>query len=320
MRKRLLAILILTLAAGSVYAEAVSITVPWLTMDPGARPGGMGKAFVAIADDVHATYYNPAGLAFQPGHMVAAMHSDRSIDQNNIYYDYLGYAHNFENIGTFAISALYSNAGEVAKTKDSPQPYAYMSVYGFALNLSYAYPIISDSLALGGTVKYIYDHLSDSDSAAAIAGDIGMLWKTPLPKLSVGFNIMNLGSDLTYRVDDGVPQPLPRLAKVGLAYEIPFEDEFNEMRFAVDYSKYLVGLESAVGSELAEGVIGVGAEYWYGGIVGLRVGYYYDDAGHVEGTSFGVSLQYGGFQFDFAQQPEGELFGMQNRFSFSYRF
>ena len=30
----------------------------------GARPIGMSNAFTAVADDVYAIYYNPAGLAF----------------------------------------------------------------------------------------------------------------------------------------------------------------------------------------------------------------------------------------------------------------
>ena len=30
----------------------------------GARPSALGKAFVALADDANALYYNPAGMAF----------------------------------------------------------------------------------------------------------------------------------------------------------------------------------------------------------------------------------------------------------------
>ncbi|MCK4593064.1 PorV/PorQ family protein [bacterium] len=317
MQRTASALLVVSILAGVALADAVSITVPWLTMDPGARPGGMGKAFTAIADDVHATYYNPAGLAFFSGHMVGAMHSDRAVEGNDIYYDYLGYIQSFEKIGTFGVWALYSNAGLIAITKENPQPIGYMSAYGLSVGLSYGYDVIEDSLGVGGSVKFIYDHLSNVNVAQAVAADAGILWRTPLPKLSVGAVVMNLGSNLVYQK---VPESLPRLLKLGLAYEIPFNDDLNELRFSFDYSKYLLKLTDDFGTELAEAVLGVGGEYWYADIVGLRVGYYYDESGAVVGTSFGFSLRYLGIQFDFAQQPEGELFGMKNRFSMSYTF
>jgi len=36
----------------------------FLLISPGARAGGMGEAQVAVANDVYASYWNPAGLAF----------------------------------------------------------------------------------------------------------------------------------------------------------------------------------------------------------------------------------------------------------------
>jgi hypothetical protein len=47
--------------------EAVSEAgVLFLRIAPGSRPGGMGEAFVSIADDATATYWNPAGLGTSP--------------------------------------------------------------------------------------------------------------------------------------------------------------------------------------------------------------------------------------------------------------
>ncbi|MCP4566042.1 MAG: PorV/PorQ family protein [FCB group bacterium] len=48
-------------------AEATSeAAVLYLRVAPGARPAGMGEAFVSIADDATATYWNPAGLGNEP--------------------------------------------------------------------------------------------------------------------------------------------------------------------------------------------------------------------------------------------------------------
>ena len=41
----------------------------------GARPAGLGNSFVAIADDVHSIFYNPAGLATVERPQMLASHS-----------------------------------------------------------------------------------------------------------------------------------------------------------------------------------------------------------------------------------------------------
>ena len=47
--------------AGLCYGSAFSVS------ELGARAAGMGTAFIATADDGSALFYNPAGIAFQPG-------------------------------------------------------------------------------------------------------------------------------------------------------------------------------------------------------------------------------------------------------------
>src|SRR3989338_9629171 len=47
----------------------------FLKIAPGARPSGMGEAFAGVADDLHAIYYNPAGLASLQRVEVTGMHN-----------------------------------------------------------------------------------------------------------------------------------------------------------------------------------------------------------------------------------------------------
>ncbi len=51
---------------GALAAQAQNSSVITLQMPVGARELGMGEVSTAIADDVYATYWNPAGLAFGP--------------------------------------------------------------------------------------------------------------------------------------------------------------------------------------------------------------------------------------------------------------
>ncbi len=56
----------------------------------GVRPQGMGNAFVAVADDVNAVYWNPAGLALIKNQQVQATWQDRF--GLGIQYNYISYA------------------------------------------------------------------------------------------------------------------------------------------------------------------------------------------------------------------------------------
>lgn len=63
----LLAALILIVGVVSeTSADISNAAVLFLRIAPGARPAGMGEAFVAIADDATATHWNPAGLGSYP--------------------------------------------------------------------------------------------------------------------------------------------------------------------------------------------------------------------------------------------------------------
>ena len=56
-------ILIIWFAIGQLWAVGEAGAI-FLLIAPGAGPAGTGEAQVAKADDVYASYYNPAGLGF----------------------------------------------------------------------------------------------------------------------------------------------------------------------------------------------------------------------------------------------------------------
>ena len=66
---------IAVLAAHSTAFAVAESAVPSLTIPPGARPNGMGEAFVAVADDATAGWWNAGGLAFAKTRSLAFMHS-----------------------------------------------------------------------------------------------------------------------------------------------------------------------------------------------------------------------------------------------------
>ena len=63
-------------AATCLAADEGAHAAEFLSHGVGARALGMGGAFVAVADDATATYWNPAGLTKVKKHSFSAMYSD----------------------------------------------------------------------------------------------------------------------------------------------------------------------------------------------------------------------------------------------------
>jgi len=66
-------LLALAPAAALAAAEDPVGTAALFDVGMGARALGMGGAFVAVANDANALYYNPAGLALIEDHDVTSM-------------------------------------------------------------------------------------------------------------------------------------------------------------------------------------------------------------------------------------------------------
>jgi hypothetical protein len=94
-------------------ASAAKYAGEFMYVGAGARALGMGGAFVAIADDATAAYWNPAGLVMLQGSQVQLMHSERF--GGLIRYDYLAYARN-DGRNALAASLFRTDAGDIADT------------------------------------------------------------------------------------------------------------------------------------------------------------------------------------------------------------
>jgi long-subunit fatty acid transport protein len=124
----------------------------------------------------------------------------------------------------------------------------------YDIDLALAYKL-NYYLDIGITAKYITKSLA-TFSAATFAADLGLLYQTPLPHLSAGLNIQNIGPGIKF---DQVTDPLPLNVKVGFAYKL-FEDNFTiayDMNFPND---------NAISASL-------GGQYWWNNTLVGRFGY-----------------------------------------------
>ncbi|MBZ0263110.1 PorV/PorQ family protein [bacterium] len=339
-------------AIGSVQiANAASVSqsgVLFLKITPGARAGGMGESFVALSDDATATWFNPAGLAYIKNNELTLMHVNwlPQFKIDDLYYDFVSYVHQVDDWGTFGGNIIFLNLGETERRGENNEYLGTFSSYEFAMTGSYG-ATMSRNMSIGVNMRFIYSHLSEvgagaeqgSGVATSVGVDVGWLWRTPVSGLHLGANLSNMGPKVAY-IDVAQADPLPTNLKVGLAYHI-VDTEYNRFTYLLDANKELVNrhddgtsdpfymaLFTTWGADADDGTLGksiivnTGFEYWYSDLVALRAGYWHDELGKVKPMTFGASLKYHLYRFDFSYVAAGEGHPLTDtmRFSLSIGF
>lgn len=311
---------VLLLTADASRAQVTTSAVPFLLIAPNSRASGMGEAGGAIADDVWAQYWNPAGYAFQSGSEVALSHANwlPGFGLSDLWIAHLVYKQEVPSYdGTISAGLTYLNLGEFIRTASTgPEEIGRFKGYEFAVTAGYATRVLDD-LGLGVNARFIHSRLAPfgteeekgSGIASGVSFDIGLLYNPRslmIPftdtdigdALSVGLNISNIGPHLTY-IDEDQADPLPMNFRLGLSYKL-IQSEFNNLSYTVDFNKLLVRqkgngkndsflramyyswIDDSFSEELREIVASMGFEYWYGSprLIALRFGYFYEDPSH----------------------------------------
>jgi len=249
---------VLLIAAWMVPAHAQLVTkvgttaAKFLSIPVGARALGMGGAFVALADDPSALYWNPAGAARMYQSEVLFSHMNWIADVN---FNYAAIVLPLEGAGTAGINFTSLTMEEMERTTEA-QPDGtgqFFSVGSFAVGVSYARNL-TDWFSIGGTVKYVNEYIWNSKSKA-FGFDLGTLFTTPFEGIKFGAAIANYGERLQMSGDDLLVQKdvssnagndpnvnadlrtdqydLPLVVRIGLAYE-PLSSEDQHLVLAVD--------------------------------------------------------------------------------------
>src|SRR5262245_19449958 len=179
-------------------AHATRYAGEFLRIGVGARALGMGSAFVGLADDGTAAYWNPAGLATLERREVTAMHAEQF--GSIVQYDFLSYVMPIGSPGGakhgLGISLVRLGVDEIPDTRglqvidqngngkfDYPEDrlvvdesrFIFDSDNDVALLLSYARDL-RPGFSLGGNFKIIRQWLGDSLRSTGFGLDAGALW------------------------------------------------------------------------------------------------------------------------------------------------
>ena len=228
----------------NAQSEAGSV---FLLISPGARAGGMGEAQVAVANDAYASYWNPAGLAYQEGSELAFMHVNWLPNlADDMYYEFLGYRKSFPNLGTIGGHLIYLNLGEQVRMDEYAQYQGKFTSYMMAGAISYSQKI-NETSSFGLNVKLSYQHLvelgtgSEKGKGTSIdfGFDVGYMKKGwLLPTLDLGITMTNIGPKVSF-IDPDQADPQPTNLTFGFAYEL-FNSEVNRLSVVYDMDKLLV--------------------------------------------------------------------------------
>jgi len=307
--KRYIALLlgVMMVLSVSLMARDVSKTgttaASFLNIDVGARAVGMGGAFVSIADDITAMYWNPAGVTQLTQSEILFSHTRWIAD---VSFNYAAFVTSLGNMGTIGLNATFLSMDDMERTTElyPDGTGEKFSAGDYAFGLCYARNL-TDRFAIGFNAKYIYQKIYHC-SASGFAFDVGTIFTTQLSGLKIGMSISNFGTkmqmggrDLLTQVDvnQGIAgnnpnisanlktdqYDLPLMFRVGVSMDVLKGIGNSNLILAVDALHPNDDMES----------LNVGGEYVFNQMFFLRAGYkslFAQDS--EEGLSFGAGLQY----------------------------
>ncbi len=306
-----LTLLLFTLV-NPVYAQT---TFDPLAIGVGARALGMGKAYVAVAEDGDTIFTNPAGLgeidAFQFTSMSGQILGD-------INYTLLGGVYPLgekASIGLGYAGAAVSGI-EIRDTMGNLDKRA--EFINSVFFVSYGKKI-TDKLSLGINFKRYFQEGTEIDEGdgAGINLDIGFLQKG-LGYFSLGVVCQNVISSWRMIYKNKEQEEMPQVIKVGTRLHLLGEEFESAILSPIHLTAALDADLSLKGSKPSTTHLGVEFSPLQG--LTLRAGWDQDPKpGGVQSTlTSGVSLKIAGIGFHYAYHPYGETETATHYFSLSF--
>lgn len=336
MRKIALFVLLAILTAAGPIGATTKVgtsAAQFLKIGAGCRAAAIGGAYVAIANDASALYWNPAGLARLERNELILMHADWLAETN---YNFGGVVMTFGGsaLGVFMTSLNYGEWD--VTTIDEPEGTGeIMDAGDFALGASYARNL-TDRFSFGFNVKYIRQDIWHMN-AQSVALDVGTLYVTRFNGMRIGMSMANFGRKMDmggkdarvfHDVDPALSGhneaitayletdswDLPLNFRVGLAMDVLPGDPF----------RWTVAIDALHPNDNNEAV-NMGSELVWNDLIALRGGYKAlgrEDS--EEGLTFGGGIQYPvtagtAVKIDYAYSDWGRL-EYVHRFSMGLEF
>jgi hypothetical protein len=297
--------------AANIFEKVGTFDGQFLKIAVGARATGMGGAFVGVADDGSAVFWNAAGIARidQDKSELQFNHANWPAD---LSFDQAGYVFHMKRIpGAFAVHArALSMDPMIETTAYQPDPNqgtgntfdAGMLTAGVTYARSF-----TDKFSAGVTANFIHEGLAEF-SQQTFAFDVGTLYDVGTLGMKIGMAISNIGSQIKF-IDREAR--IPAIFRVGTSATL----------LQTADQKLLGTFEFSHPPDNSERM-NVGAEYGFRKYAFLRAGYNlnYDSEGLAAGAGFHFPISVVGMaDLDYSYTDMNDL-GSVHRFTLKFMF
>jgi long-subunit fatty acid transport protein len=287
-------------------------TAQFLKIGVGGRAAAMGDAFVAIANDASALYWNPAGLVQSDKNEVIFSHNEWLID---IKHEFAGATYHISSNDAVGIALTSLHMADMKVTTEF-MPFGtgeYFSFGDIAVGLTYSRKM-TDQFSFGGTIKYIEETL-DKLKMRGVMIDLGTFYWTGLGTTRFAVAVTNFGNNLApdgkvilvgkRNKSDWQSFSPPTMFRIGFAFE-PYQTDIHSITASVQLNHPNDNSEN----------VSTGLEYRFKNLFFLRGGYKFnvEEQNYTFGAGVNLPLSIADVSFDYAYANFTRL-GSAHRFS-----
>ncbi len=287
-------------------------TAQFLKIGVGGRASAIGDAFVAVANDASALYWNPAGLVQFSDNQVLFSHNEWVVDIN---HDFIGGVYHLDETNAVGVAVTSLTTPDMPVTTEYA-PFGTGEYFGYsdlAFAVSYSRKM-TDKFSFGGTVRYIEETL-DKLKMRGVMIDLGTYYWTGLGTTRFAVTVSNFGNQLApdgkvvllghREKSDWQAFSPPTIFRIGFAFE-PFYNDQNRLTTSIQLNHPNDNSEN----------VSTGAEYSWHNTLFLRGGYKFnvDEQNYSFGVGVHVPILMAQFTFDYAYSNFTRL-GSAHRFS-----
>ncbi len=234
--------------------NAIQTAVPFMTITPDSRAGGMGDVGVASEPDINSQYWNSAKYPFMESRGGIALSYTPWLRRliNDINLAYLAGFYKLDDRQVVSAALRYFSLGQIIFTDNYGTPQGIYVPNEFAIDVGYS-RLLTDNFSGGIVFRFIRSDLTggqsvgggESKAAMAIAGDLGFYYRNADLRmgskdviLGLGIQIANMGNKVSYTTDQE-KSFLPINMRLGGALTVNMDD-YNSISLMADVNKLLV--------------------------------------------------------------------------------